>query len=246
MDELLKFTFWLAAAVLLPLLLRLTYGLFLQDKEVQLKGFLVQKRSERSHRRKVGEFVGAFNGRASIENARVTGYAMLAWGLVLFFFLFGAASYVRVTMESAKLTITRAEKALAASDAQMPVANSEDWDADLSYLKAKVSDVERFGLPIIWVAVAIVGACTVYGFWSWLPSQIRLRYFEFEVQRFVRHMHTLADEEERAILALAEIGVQDEESLKEFIRVANKIAARHSASILVRRFDLWNVTDFPA
>ena len=74
----------------------------------------------------------------------------------------------------------------------------------------------------------------------WGPLFVRKRIFAFEIERFALRMQGLATAEELAELALLEIRVADEGSLREFIDVTRRIAVKHSVPQLAARFDLWS------
>ncbi len=57
--------------LLLALIGQAIYGLFLQDREVQLKGYLSERRSAKRHRRLVAAFVAAMQGKAALTDTRI-------------------------------------------------------------------------------------------------------------------------------------------------------------------------------
>jgi hypothetical protein len=67
------------SVVVIPLLMRFLYGVFLQHLEAKLRGWLARKRPEWRRRRYVRAFVGALQGRAELADAVVrTGFAIFA------------------------------------------------------------------------------------------------------------------------------------------------------------------------
>lgn len=245
---------WVLASVLPAVAagwaIRFGYTVVFGDSDKQLRSFLLKKQSQRKRRWYIRAFVTAVQRRAAISDGMVQAMTLLlvlvtasvsfaTLGLILLL----ATADIEIDQRTAVIRIDNSLRELEGSSESKTAV---ELRTELKELRNELVGQEpRIRAMRLYTRVAFLGpaalmALSVAGFSFWLPLFLRRRIFAFEVERFTLRMQGLATPAELAELTLAEVFVQDEKSLREFIGVARRIAERHSVVQLVVRFDLWS------
>jgi hypothetical protein len=207
----------------------------------------------------VRAFVQAVRGRERAAGTAVSGIILLGVALLLVSVVTAGEVYVQTEMVRVREMLRRAEQYSAPylesseNPGTMPdttvSTGSETLRGDVDSLTAEVtrtldtiSELEgdlaalsrgnRLAIALLLIASVVVGGL-------WLPFATFRSRFAFELERFSMRIQGLASKGELATLAATEAAVHDEQSLRAFVGVMQRIAERHGIEPLISTFNLW-------
>jgi hypothetical protein len=214
------------------------YGLFLGQREEQIRRYLSTKRKGWARRRYVRAFVGAVRGRAASTN---TGLLTLLILLVLFgtsLFVWSAANKLEGRIQIVDSNWQRVNSKLGVNEPD----NRSSGKDELATLIKEWPQTSLQTSRLIMVGRIFAGLCLMgfyIGNFFWRPFLVMRQHFAHEIERFTLRIQGLASKSELAELAIAEAKVIDEKTLRQFVEITRSVATRHGIPQLVTTFDLW-------
>jgi hypothetical protein len=241
----------IVGTILLGLFGRFLYGVVFGKVDEQVRSALIKASSLRKRRALVEAFVSGANGSYLWHERRI--YSMLALMLLLAVTVPGLNVMLSIsrwnsdTREKAMEAISVADSLLAdTSGKSAPEKTIQQRRKDVLAAREKLvrlnneRDERSRNMYLFIQSITIFTAlCYIYVTTSISTAVVR-RTFAREIEQFTLRIQGLASKQELAELAVAEMRVSDEETLKAFIEAAKRIAERHCVPKLVTRFDLWS------
>jgi hypothetical protein len=213
-------------------------ALFLQTHIDQLRRSIAERNNGWLKRRYTRAFLSAVRGGAEALDTSILAFAVATVPVI-------SGAYLWHLSESAERGVAQLqaqfESARAARDGAASAAPSSTGDplaviaGELGELAAETSKAALLGRSAacgLWLSAVLAG-------FLWIPFVVTRRLFSFELNRFNLRIQGLASKAELAEIAVAEVTVRDERSLRAFVSKAREVAARHGIPQLVDTFDLW-------
>lgn len=244
--------------LILSILAMIVWGVYFSHKQDAIRLKIQNSRKEWVHGYYVFILLGAATGKARSGETSLIAYLFL--GLVLL----GASAFVGIAhlmmqdyysrqarLESNAEQVRELRANLVQEGEQgKPRGKGEIWK-DLNSLDANITKELRWfekewstvlsGAYLMRISGYMLYCYFYFALLVWHPF-VKLRSkFAYELERFTQRIQGLASKSELAELAMAEVSIKDEESIRRFFEVSWTIAKRHGVPDLVKTFDLWEI-----
>ena len=225
-------------SLLASAIVAIMYGAFIAQREDRIRRYLSAKQTSWTRRRYVKAVVSAVRGdAATLETTMLSLLILLAFGAISLG-LWEVAADFESRIDVNDIQVRELEQNILGQE----TTSEETLTKRLAQLRIEIDEVRDSSRPIIFAMRACVIGCYGAIVWAanfWVPFVVARKSFAYQIDRFILRIQGLASKSELAELAMAESQVDDERSLRAFLELAARVAARHGIHEFAARFDLW-------